>query len=286
MSNTLDVIRDLIAKGRLREAGKAVASSMLSSQSKLLDEVSAWEAELTELEAQSRRDFITPMQYAKTRRGLALKLIDICRAHEMELNDSKNFNGHLANFMARNQAPVFLSYNHLDAKASLAIRSALEAEGIRVEMDIDTMEPGEPIKDFIHRAIRTTSATVCILSKNSLMSEWVAQETLLTLLMRDLWRDRRFIACFLDVSFLDLDFHLAATITIDERIAEIDKLIPEYAAKHLNTSDLNARKSRLFSLRNGLGDILAHLRDSLCLDIRAEAREANLTRLVEYLGTQ
>ena len=35
--------------------------------------------------------------------------------------------------------------------------------------------------------------------------------------------------------------------------------------------DLNDEKTRLYNLRNGLGDILAALKDSLCLDVATHA---------------
>src|SRR5262249_3654386 len=78
-------------------------------------------------------------------------------------------------------------------------------------------------------------------------------------------------------------FRLTATEQIDAKIHEIEELIPRYMEKKLDTSDLNSEKSRLYKLRNNLGDILQKLKDSLTLDIRESEFERSLARIVKSI---
>jgi hypothetical protein len=145
------------------------------------------------------------------------------------------------------------------------------------------MGPGEQIRDFILKSVGSTAATVCIVSRRSLLSGWVALESLLALTVADLWGKRRFIACYVDDDFLDLAFSVKATDIIDRKIGEIDKLIAKHRAKRIDTTELNDEKSRLFRLRSGLGDVLARLRGGLCLDVRPGKRAASVAKLIETL---
>src|SRR5262249_47245947 len=94
------------------------------------------------------------------------------------------------------------------------------------------------------------------------------------------------IACYLDDQWFQPEFRLECTKKIDERLQRIEQLIPEYAAKKLDSSDLNEEKTRLYDLRNNLGTILAAFKDSLCLDIRDDLFEGSGRRLVSTIRTR
>jgi hypothetical protein len=76
------------------------------------------------------------------------------------------------------------------------------------------------------------------------------------------------------------------TKEIDERIREIDGLLPRYAEEKLDPVELNSEKSRLFKLRNSLGEILFHLKEHLTLDLRGESFEGSVARLIHTLQTR
>src|SRR3982751_3563105 len=164
---------------------------------------------------------------------------------------------------------IFLSYSHCDAQAALGVKQELERRGVRVRLDTEIMQAGQGIQAFILESIRATVATVWIVSEASLTSDWVACEIMMSLGDAELWKKRTLVACYLDEGFLDKTFRLRATAIIDQRIAEIDALVPQYMVSRIDTNDLNTDKSRLFRLRNDLGTLLEHLRGSLCLDVRA-----------------
>jgi hypothetical protein len=165
---------------------------------------------------------------------------------------------------------VFISYNHEDAAVARRLRDALRAAGLRVAMDIDSMAPGERIQDFIERSITDSYAVISIVSTKSLLSSWVATETV-SAFHRQKWADGKlFVGALLSDDFLRPEFRLECTRTIDERLQAIERLLPEYREKMIDPVDLNDEKTRLYDLRNNLGGILANLKGSLCLDLRDE----------------
>lgn len=180
----------------------------------------------------------------------------------------------------RKERLVFLSYNHADAEPAARLHRFLTSNGVSVLIDSETMTAGERIQDFIARCIRESDVVVSLVSSRSLLSAWVAMETIQTL-QRNRWLEgRKFIACYLDDAFFSPECRLDFTRQIDERIQRIEELIPDYAARRLDTVDLNDEKTRLYDLRNNLGLILATLKESLCLDVREHCFEESGRRLL------
>jgi hypothetical protein len=179
---------------------------------------------------------------------------------------------------------VFVSYSSHDREVAERVRRFLADRGIRVEIDSQAIAPGENIESFIRRSVRDADITLSVVSEHSLRSDWVAMESVYAFYFEAQVERKKYIACYLDDRFLDLDFRLMATCDIDKSIAEIDVLIPEYNARKIDTVDLNQRKSRLYTLRNHLGDILGRLRGTLCLDIRDDRFSASMERVAQEIA--
>lgn len=269
-------IERFIATGRLREAGRVLDGLLPASVPNWRDELVVWQAALTELETRERQSPSQSGRHAAARKRLAAQLLKLSNVCEEQAGPERREDRPV-------RPSVFLSYNHADGQVAAEVAQALTHEGIAIEVDAQTMVPGALIQQFISQAIRGTDATVCIVSANSLVSGWVGRETALTLAQQDLGGRRRFVACYLDAAFLDPGFRLQATQAIDQRLAQIEALVSEYDRQRLDSNDLNDEKSRLYELRHKLGTVLAHLRGSLCLDIRADARAASLKRLIASL---
>jgi hypothetical protein len=280
-----DSIDQLVASGRLREAGLALARRIPEGESTLRDEFLVWQAALSDVQALERQATISPRQLAQRRQRLAKQLLQLARACDdlAVLVGGKRVETSLA--APALSCSVFLSYNHGDRDSAEAVAHYLRTAGIALTVDSQNMVPGGSIAAFIRESIQRTEATVCIVSAASLLSGWVCRETVLALGLQELWGGRRFIACTLDQRFLEARFRLEATQEIDRRLAEIESLLPSYAEQHLDSNDLNDEKSRLHELRHHLGTVLAHLRSSLCLDIRDHVRAASLERLADALRT-
>ena len=178
---------------------------------------------------------------------------------------------------------VFLSYSSRDRDTALRLKRGLERLGVSVRLDTESMRVGQNIRAFILESIRGTSATLLVVSEASLVSDWVGIEVSTSLVDGELWGNRSFFACYVDDGFLHPEFRLRATDAIDTRIAGIDRLLPDYGQRKLDTNDLNSEKSRLYELRNELGVTLDRLRNSLTVDIRNEQFEPGLQRLVAML---
>ena len=88
--------------------------------------------------------------------------------------------GHRPAEAARTKARAFISYCHDDAAAVSQLRDVLRGNGIEVIVDSEAMSPGERISDFIDRSIRDCDVVVSVVSDRSLLSAWVASETVLS----------------------------------------------------------------------------------------------------------
>lgn len=174
---------------------------------------------------------------------------------------------------------VFISYNHKDKQIADELKSKLNLADIKVILDSEMMKPGENISNFIEQSILKSEITLSIVSNNSLLSSWVGFETINTF-YHEKFGNKKFIACYTDEDFFDNKFRVTATRKIDEKINELDSLILEYMSLKLDPTDLNDEKTRLFQLRNNLGDILQRLRNSLCIDIKESAFESNVERII------
>ena len=178
---------------------------------------------------------------------------------------------------------VFISYNHEDREVADKLKAALEKRGILVIIDRMDMRAGGSIQEFIESSIRDADVTLSIVSNRSLLSAWVAMESVTAFYGEKLRGDKKFIACYIDDDFFKTDFRLKATKQIDARIEEIDKLIPEYSLLKIDTNDLNSEKSRFHKLRSNLGDILLKLKESLTLDIRESEFDGSLARIIKSI---
>jgi hypothetical protein len=187
---------------------------------------------------------------------------------------------------ARLKPRVFISYNHDDSATALALKQLLERSDIDVIIDADAMAPGERISDFIQRSTRDCDVVLSVISCRSLLSAWVASETIGSINRNKWGQEVRLIACYLDDEWFAPEFRLGCTRQIDDRLKRIEELIPEYAAKKIDTVDLNEEKTRLYDLRNNLGTILATFKDSLCLDVRDGQFDKSGERLVATIRSK
>ena len=120
---------------------------------------------------------------------------------------------------------VFISYSSKDKETAAKVKTVLEANGIDVTVDSESLGPGKDIRAFIERSIRETDVTLSIVSKNSLLSDWVALETVDSLMVERLLDQKQFIPCFIDKEFLKNECLTEATRLIDEMIGNIDQEI-------------------------------------------------------------
>ena len=178
---------------------------------------------------------------------------------------------------------VFISYNHNDMDVANKLKDKLKAENINVVIDSERMQAGEDIKEFIEKCIRETSATISLISKNSLLSAWVAMESINTYKHEQTNGGKKFIACYINDDFFKRNFTDDALDFIEGEIKEIQSLITARMEKNRSIRDLQNELSRLSELRNNMDEIIRHLRESLCIDIREGSMENNFQKILQAI---
>jgi len=177
---------------------------------------------------------------------------------------------------------VFISYNHKDKKIADSIKLELEKVGIGVAIDSEDMIAGEDIKKFIEESIKNTNVTLSLVSSNSLLSVWVAMESVNTFYAQKVI-DKQFIVAFIDSSFFKRDFVDKALNKIDREINQIKKTINTRLAKNRNITDLQTELKRYSDLNHNLPKIIQRLKDSLSVNIADENFQAGISKIIQSI---
>lgn len=178
---------------------------------------------------------------------------------------------------------VFLSYSHADKDLAGKIRAYLEKQRIQVIQDITHLQAGENIQDFIQRSVRESKATVSLISSKSLLSVWVAKESLNSFYATKL-ADQKFIPVFEDHAFFKRSFVDDALDKIDEEILEINGIIQRRLERGRNITDLQEELSRYTDLKHHLPMIVQRLKEHFSVNISGESFEAGMRKVLDAFG--
>jgi TIR domain len=173
---------------------------------------------------------------------------------------------------------VFISYNHGDKDAARHLKNALEKAGIQVTIDSEAMKAGSKISDFIRQSIQNTEVTVSIISEKSLLSAWVAMESILTM-----HNQKQFIACYITDKFFEMSFVRTSGETIEKRIQEIQTEVQECFKIGMGIEHLSDELSRQQDLKHNLPKIVSELRSRLCIDIAGYNFIDNVPKVIEAI---
>jgi hypothetical protein len=276
-------IRQLVAADKVERAIEELLTVVLGKSGDFTNDLIKYQAELAKNKKDSRRGLITGEEENKTRSRVCYAILEMLNEIEADGGSLPAATAAEGDTISVAAPTVFISYNHGDSEVADKLKTALEKAGIVVRIDKAVMDAGANIQEFIEDSIRDTGVTLSLVSNHSLLSAWVALESIDTFYQEKFTGKKKFIACYVDDDFFRSDFRLNATKQIDEKMEEIDKLIPQYSAQKIDTNDLNSQKSRLFKLRNNLGDILLRLRESLCIDIREDKFDENVAKIVSAI---
>lgn len=180
---------------------------------------------------------------------------------------------------SRPSAKVFVSYSHKDADVADTLCRRLSIEEFSIVVDSGALGPGKSIQAFIEEGVRTTDATVSIVSKYSLLSAWVALESEETLRHER----KHFFGCYLDEEFLRRGFVDEAIDYADLQIHDIGENIKRRIDRSSSFADLYADLERYRKLRASIDKIVTRLRDTRCLSLRPDAFDASVQALVQAL---
>lgn len=187
---------------------------------------------------------------------------------------------------------VFISYNHKDQELARQLCDALEQNNIPLIVDspntasgnkVENMVAGDDIYTFIHNAVAGSRITLMIVSEESLLSGWVATETVNTFFLESFDETKFFIACYVDKSFMDNDFATRAYAFIDQKLDEINQHVIKRIDQQADSRDLNDQKTRLLALRGNLDKTIHRLQHSLCIDISGGKLQDNLGEIIKAI---
>jgi len=185
--------------------------------------------------------------------------------------------------IAAKEKSVFISYNHHDMEMANKLKEKLNAENINVVIDSERMQAGEDIKEFIEKCVMETGTTISLISKDSLLSAWVAMESINTFYHEKTDVQKKFIACYITDDFFKRNFTDDALDHIEGEIKEIQNLISARMEKNRSIRDLQNELTRMTELRNNMDEIIRRLRESLCIDIREENLENNFQKILQSI---
>lgn len=176
----------------------------------------------------------------------------------------------------------FISYNHKDKTDADRLKAALRAAGHEVVIDSEAMAPGEDIKSFIEKCIRQSDVTLSLVSRHSLLSAWVAMESIGTFFAEKNTDRSRFVAAYIDSSFFDRKFTDEALDEVENQISEIKTIIKDRLDKDRGIADLENELKRRRDLRNNLDEIVRRLRESLCVDLTGDKFQSGVDLILRH----
>jgi hypothetical protein len=175
---------------------------------------------------------------------------------------------------------VFISYNHKDSKVAEEIKKKLTDLGINVIIDSEALSSGMDIESFIKESILNTDLTISVVSKNSLLSSWVAMESIESF-SKETRSSIKFLPFVLDKTFLDRKFTGEAIDTIDLELDEIVEILKKRFEKKTGFADLYGEFKRYLALRNNIDEIVRRLRESLFVDVSQGNFEDGIGKLLK-----
>ncbi len=175
---------------------------------------------------------------------------------------------------------VFISYNHKDKELANRAKDFLTKKGINVTIDSEAMKSGEDIKTFIEKCVRENDITLSLVSKNSLLSAWVAMESVLTFAGEKL-ANKKFIAVYEDDSFFGRSFVRESMKVVRKELQEIDEEIDECRKENIGIEHLQDERTRYRKLETNLAEIVGRLKNSLCRNISKNNFETEMQKVCD-----
>lgn len=175
---------------------------------------------------------------------------------------------------------VFISYSYKDDEAVGRLRKRLEEFGLTVITGQDSMVAGEDITTFIKQSVASTDCTISMVSENSLMSPWVARESVTILREKEYYR-KLFLPCYLEPSFLDSNIADHILAKIQQTIGGIYEQIQQRSSQKIAIDDL-ADKLKLYEEhRNNAPTYITRLRNSNVVNLTNANFEVGVAKIIK-----
>lgn len=183
---------------------------------------------------------------------------------------------------------VFISYSRTDRDFAIQIKEALEKSNMEVVIDEVTLKLNDYLEGKLRYLIRDADYVLSLVSKESLISEWVGLESVETLLQERFQNEnKKFISVVVDERVFDYDFYIELLLDIDVKIdALLDRTVKVTKLK-ASSYLFDKSRERLFQLRNNLGTILSRIREHLSIEFKpSDDFETKFESLLTYFEEQ
>lgn len=262
-------MKELITKNRIEEAFD-VLTLCAKDNNELNDQVILLSTRYKSLRRKEGLGIISANEVDTAYVQIIQATLDLLKVLERNLGSSES-------------KKAFISYSHSDIVIAMALKDQLVHRGISVTIDSGSMLAGENIENFIQNAVFNTDVTISIVSKKSLLSAWVAEETTNTFNFEKLSKKKKFIACFIDDDFFRSNFTDEVSDIVDKELAKVSRLKMKRVIKGRNTRDLDNYYTRLKNLSNNIDEIVRRLRESLCIDLRGKKLEESCSEILRAI---
>ena len=183
---------------------------------------------------------------------------------------------------SNNSASFFISYSHFDKVEAEKVKAFLENKGISVLIDENSLQPGEDIKSFILQNIRKSAYTLCIISRNSLLSSWAMQEVVQSKHAED-FSQSKFIGAYIDGTSFDRQSVNVILDEVENEIQDIQNDITIRLKKGIGIEDLQPDLERLKNLKHNLPKIIKWLRGSYIVNIQEDSFTSGMEKIADLV---
>jgi hypothetical protein len=180
---------------------------------------------------------------------------------------------------------VFISYSRTDRKFAIQIKEALENVNMEVVIDEVALKLNDYLEGKLRHLIRDADYVLSLVSKESLISEWVGLESVETLLQERFQNEnKKFISVVVDKKVFDYDFYIELLLEIDVKIEALLNRTVKVTKLRASSYLFDKSRERLFQLRNNLGTILLRIREHLAIEFKpSDNFETKFESLLTYL---
>ncbi len=162
---------------------------------------------------------------------------------------------------------IFISYSRKDRYEAMLVHDKLKSVGYEVRIDEFVLEINDYLAGKLKHLVQNSDYVISIVSKNSLLSEWVGIESIETLLYERYKNPtRKFISLVVDNRVFDNPFYLEIIREIDNNYDKLLDLTVDAGKLRVSSEIYDISRERLIDLRNNMKDIFIRIREYLSLD--------------------
>lgn len=278
----MDKLRKLVAESKTEIALQALKAETVTNAT-IQNEVITLMAKFTALRKKETIGVLNEEEVIRLHTQINFSVLELINEMEAGNINVRSALPQETGILNDTRKTVFISYNHNDVFVANRLKEKLHAEKIHVIIDNEQMQAGEDIKVFIESSLREAETVILIVSKQSLLSAWVAMEAVNSFQYEKTGIQKKFIACYINNDFFDRRFADDALDYIEAEITDIQKLISARMNKNRSIRDLQNELARVTELRNSIDEIIRRLREKRCIDITGENLETNFQAILKAI---